>query len=788
MKSQGKSDFSGLVKYICDKQEKLDRVNSVNVNNCAADSMDAVISEVLATQQCNTRATGDKTYHLVVSFPVGENPSLDTLKSIEAEVCSSLGYSDHQRVSAVHTDTDNLHIHIAINKIHPEKYTMHDPFNAYRKLGEVCSSIEDKYGLKKDNHEIKQTISQNLANDMERHSGIESLTSWIKKECTDDIRSAKSWSDLHKTLNESGLEIIKRGNGFVIQSNNGLQVKASSIARDFSKSKLESKLGIYEESELQKNEYPKRSYKKRSTSFRINTTELYRNYQQENAEKKEFCRGELAKFIGRKNESIDAAKRSNRLRRAAIKLLGSNYLTKKILYSQAHNSLKKEIESINKAYTEKKNDLYKENKKLAWADWLKKESLNGNNKALDALRSREQSTGLSGNTISASGSPLSSEKSGLDLVDNITKKGTVIFNSNNVSVRDDGVKLKITTDTTPEAIKAAMDIAVEKYGNVISLTGTPKFKAQVTHLSASLNLNISFTDKTLERHRKKLINKDAFNDNRNRSGITESIVPGRNDRGTINRNSDGRNGSGITESIAPGRNDRGTINRNSDGRNGSGITESIAPGRNDRGTINRNSNGRNGSGITESIAPGRKSQDRNDARDGSGNVNSKPNVKRIGSKPPSFAKNGLRTLSSLYLVRFSRGSEVLLPSDAPSELEHERAKSNNKLRWGTSNGRLDSIDLADKYILEREEKRSKGFDIPKHKRYNNKLNNPKNKFSYAGIRNVEGQKLALLKLDSEILVMPINESTAKKMKKLRIGEVVLVDKNGSINKLKGIKR
>ncbi len=31
-----------------------------------------------------------------------------------------MGYADHQRVSAVHYDTDNVHIHIAINKIHPQ--------------------------------------------------------------------------------------------------------------------------------------------------------------------------------------------------------------------------------------------------------------------------------------------------------------------------------------------------------------------------------------------------------------------------------------------------------------------------------------------------------------------------------------------------------------------------------------------------------------------------------------------------------------------------------------------
>ncbi|WP_419653440.1 TraI/MobA(P) family conjugative relaxase, partial [Thiolapillus sp.] len=234
MRPLGKSDFAGLVRYISDKQDKTERLGIVQATNCQADSMPAVIAEVLATQRLNTRAEGDKTFHLLVSFRPGEKPAADVLKAIEERICAGLGYGDHQRVSAVHHDTDNLHIHIAINKIHPTRNTMHDPFQSYRTLGELCQVLERDYGLEVDNHQSRRKIAEGRAADMEQHTGIESLVGWIRRECLDDIKGAQSWSELHQVMRENGLELRQRANGFVIGAGDGTMVKASTVARDLS--------------------------------------------------------------------------------------------------------------------------------------------------------------------------------------------------------------------------------------------------------------------------------------------------------------------------------------------------------------------------------------------------------------------------------------------------------------------------------------------------------------------------------------------------------------------------
>jgi hypothetical protein len=144
--------------------------------------------EVLNTQAMNTPSLADKTYHLIVSFRDGEEPDTSALASIEERICDALGFSGHQRVSVVHRDTDNRHLHIDINKIHPTRFTIHEPFHAYRTLARVCDTIEDEFGLRKDNHVPRKVGAENRAVDMEHHAGIESLLGWIQRVCKEKMQ------------------------------------------------------------------------------------------------------------------------------------------------------------------------------------------------------------------------------------------------------------------------------------------------------------------------------------------------------------------------------------------------------------------------------------------------------------------------------------------------------------------------------------------------------------------------------------------------------------------------
>lgn len=135
MNTPSKSSVTRLISYLTNTQGSSSRVGEVRVTGCESEDAGWAGMEMLAVQQQNIRAKGDKTYHLVVSFREGERPSSEALAEIEKHICEQLGYGEHQRLSVVHNDTENMHLHVAINKVHPEKLTIHEPLRDFRTVG-----------------------------------------------------------------------------------------------------------------------------------------------------------------------------------------------------------------------------------------------------------------------------------------------------------------------------------------------------------------------------------------------------------------------------------------------------------------------------------------------------------------------------------------------------------------------------------------------------------------------------------------------------------------------------
>ena len=492
MRSLGKSDFAGLVRYVTDAQSKDHRLGQVQVTNCAADTVRDAITEVLATQQANTRAKGDKTYHLIVSFRAGEQPSADTLRQIEARICDGLGLGEHQRVSAVHNDTDNLHIHIAINKIHPTRGTMQEPYYSHRALADLCTTLERDYGLERDNHESRQRGAAARAGDLEQHAGVESLVGWIKRECLDEIKGAASWAELHQVMRDNGLALRARGNGLVIEAGDGTIIKASTLARDLSKPALEKRLGTFEASPERQAAPARRNYQKgRPMRLRggLDTTELYARYKGAQQTLTAARAGVLAEAKRRKDRAIENAKKAAATRRAALKHPTQGRLTKKLLYAQARAALRGDLEAIHQRHDPERAAIYNEHRRRPWADWLKQQATAGDGQALDALRAREAAQGLKGDTIQGDGQ---AKPGHTPVIDSITKKGTIIYRAGSSAVRDDGERLAVSSQADRAGVAAALRLAMERYGERITVSGSGGVQGAVVPAGLGGQLPITF--------------------------------------------------------------------------------------------------------------------------------------------------------------------------------------------------------------------------------------------------------------------------------------------------------
>lgn len=867
MKNIKKSSFSGLADYITNPQSKQERVGVIKATNCQSQDVQDAVTEVNITQRLNTRSESDKTYHLVISFRPGEKPSEEVLNAIEESICQSLGFGDHQRLSAVHHDTDNLHIHVAINKINPDTLTIHNPYNDYRVLAESCAYLEKKYGLEVDNHMPTRSASEKRARDMERHSGIQSLLSWVKAECAEQLLNAHSWQELHQAMRQNGLELRQKGNGFIIAGPDGLAVKASSVDRSLSRAALEKKLGPFESSipdtkpsrpspeaikqrfgsaanvkrpgdrpppmrenrQVHLGDVPvmqinsgKRYESKPLGSQGANTTELYGRYQSEQqrltAARNEALR--LAKV--KRDRLIENAKRTGRLKRSAIKLLKGAGVNKRYLYSLVSKALGAELERANAIYKKDRQAAYDIHKRRTWADWLQHKASAGDDEALKILRQRNaQAARKEANLVHGDKVKNDGRIPGLK-PDSVTKEGTIIYRVGESAIRDGGQRLDISREAGDDGLHAALLMAKLRYGNQLTVNGSFDFKKRIVAVAAAREINVTFSDPELEKLRQILTKKAA----REREYIhipfeqrgkarqagamwdTEKkswFVGPYSTRDRIENfirmneekdNEQRRERNSRTAGTDSGRERRGTANA-------SATDESRFSGRTsaDAGTVYADGRGRGragaGDGITAGAGQPGGGNNARAAERGHESVSErehrKPNVARPGRQPPPFAKNRLRRMSELSMVRIAGGSEVLLPGNVPDKLEHQATERVDQLRRNipgagginTPEQVTQSLTGAQKYVAEREEKRLKGFDIPKHRRYNSA---DKGQYEYAGQRKSGDETLALLKRDDEIVVMPVSDYTARRLSNIKVGESVTLTPSGSVRTTKGRSR
>lgn len=752
MRVSRKSDFGGLVRYITSAQGRDERIGEITVTNCRTDDPEAAAIACMAVQTLNTRSNADKTYHLIVSFRPGESPDPETIREIEQRICAGLGYGEHQRVSGVHHDTDNVHLHIAINKVHPTRHTVHSPLRDYRTLGELCDKLEAEFGLERDNHRTLKRGGEGRAADMEQIAGLESMIGWVRRTCADEIKAADSWQTLHATMAANGLTMQARGNGLVVVAENGTAIKASSIARDLSKKALEDRLGPFTAADgAQARPASSRAYEPRPMASRANTAELFARYQDQQNNRRAARSAELAAASAKKAAAIEAVKRAGRFRRGAIKLAGGGGLTRKLSYSLTSRATKQAIDKIATAYQRERERINARNDRKGWHEWLQAEAKTGNAEALAALRAREGRKHKAANAVQATGTAAHG-LSTTERADHITKRGTIIYRTAGAAVRDDGASLHVSRGAEIEGITAALRIARERYGEELTIAGSAEFKERVAQAAARAALPIRFDDPELERRRQALV-----------TTLTQQEADrGREDLGRGDRGGDAASGrerpagvsTGPTRAATGPANERGAA----DGTGQPGIA---------RGATS-------GAGIDGRTGPARPRSPGGTR----GRTGGKPNIGRVGRSPPPEARDRVRNLSELGVVRYAERPSLLLPRDVRSNVDGAEAGRDRLLRWDVSRAGMtpERISAAEKYIAEREEKRLAGMDIPKHRPFEA----AEIPLSYAGTREVEGQKLALLRRGDEIMVLPIDATSAARAARLAIGDRIEIGADGTV--------
>lgn len=388
-------NYGALARYIADAGHEGEKCLASWCAGCAADDdYELAVIEAQAAQALNTRSRKEKTYHLLISFRPEDEARLtpENFKAIEERFAAALGFSEHQRHCGIHKNTNNIHMHIAYNQIHPERHTRHEPFRDYAIRDKLCREIEREYGLTVDNgreQRRENALSQKAAT-IEAQTGQESFESYAKRhkgKILEALEGAKHWQDLHEAMKAHGLGIKPHGNGLVVTDLHGSHAaKASTIDRSLSAKRLQERFGEFR---------PYRSLRQIQEFSRYQAAPLHRSPERGELYARfrsgiETRKNRLEALKEREEKQLAAIRAEWAAKRREIENTGIHKRNRRNLLALAKKHEKEAIAKAKLALLPEREAVRREIPYTSWQDFLKLEAGNGNEVALAVLRSRKE--------------------------------------------------------------------------------------------------------------------------------------------------------------------------------------------------------------------------------------------------------------------------------------------------------------------------------------------------------------------------------------------------------------
>jgi hypothetical protein len=136
-RSDGRSSFADLLQYVTNDAAAISHSMEVWSVDEAPREMEQVASFSRAK---------NPVYHYVLSWRDTENPTDQEAFAAVKATLTALGMHDNQWVAATHRNTNNVHAHVAVNRVSPETYKAVSIFQDWLILDRTCREIEVVHG------------------------------------------------------------------------------------------------------------------------------------------------------------------------------------------------------------------------------------------------------------------------------------------------------------------------------------------------------------------------------------------------------------------------------------------------------------------------------------------------------------------------------------------------------------------------------------------------------------------------------------------------------------------
>lgn len=249
--------FRGTFNYLVRGKrdaETPERLGWMETRNLFVDDHEKIPAMMRATA-AQSKKCQKPVYHFLISWREDEAPADPTMRMVADRALSDLGLQDHQAVLAAHRDTAHRHLHIMVNRVHPETGKAWHTGKDWERLERSIARQAMELGFLKveGRHNTPEIMAREAkrARDAEyqmatRKDGRVPLDRWGLEEIGSRraqlgpiFEQARSWDHLERLLSAEGLSISAKGQGLVIDDGIGF-MKLSDLGKELRLKGLES--------------------------------------------------------------------------------------------------------------------------------------------------------------------------------------------------------------------------------------------------------------------------------------------------------------------------------------------------------------------------------------------------------------------------------------------------------------------------------------------------------------------------------------------------------------------
>ena len=243
--------FKGHARYLeHGRQDALprdhERVDWIESRNLPTRDPEAA-SRIMAATARDADSIQPPVYSFSISFDPADPVNRETMRQVADRTLRDLGLQDHQAVMVAHRDRAHPHVHVMVNRVHPEHHKVWSNWHDYRRIEHSLRQQESELGLRRvpGRHaplpeRDRAGLEREPARALER--GDTGFVERVRREAGPHMARARSWDELERGLAQHGLSVRVDGRGLVV-TDGVRKAKASDIDRSVSRAHLERRLG-----------------------------------------------------------------------------------------------------------------------------------------------------------------------------------------------------------------------------------------------------------------------------------------------------------------------------------------------------------------------------------------------------------------------------------------------------------------------------------------------------------------------------------------------------------------